>query len=191
MLKSDYTVEQLKTEIPVAEYIAGFRDADKFIRFCRECPSYGASWGCPPFEFDAEALLRRYERAIIFASKIVPADPLPLSEVQNFIRPERMEIERRLLDLERETGGRAFAYVGRCLYCGDEPCARLAKLPCRHPDKVRPSLEAFGFDIAGTLDRLFGIELKWGRDGYAPDYLVLVSALFVPAHNTAATSLKA
>ncbi|MFR2062233.1 MAG: DUF2284 domain-containing protein [Alistipes sp.] len=31
--------------------------------------------------------------------------------------------------------------------------------PCLHPDKVRPSLEAFGFDIARTLSELFGIEL--------------------------------
>lgn len=174
----DYTVEELTAEIPVADYIAGYRDADKFIRFCRECPSYGASWGCPPFEFDADAELRRYESAVIYATKIVPARPLLLSEVQDFIRPERLKIERRLLELERETGGRAFAYVGRCLYCGDKPCARLKKLPCRHPEKVRPSLEAFGFDIALTLGRLFGIELKWGHNGCAPDYLVLVSTLF-------------
>lgn len=174
----DYTVEELSAETGVAEYIARFRDADKFIGFCRECPNYGRSWGCPPFEFDADDVLRRYDRAVIYASKIVPAGKLPMAEVQNFIRPERLRIEQRLRRLERQTGGRAFAYVGRCLYCGDEPCARTCNLPCRHPDKVRPSLEAFGFDIGKTVESLFGLELKWGHDGLAPEYLVIVSAVF-------------
>ncbi len=50
--------------------------------------------------------------------------------------------------------------------------------PCRHPEKVRPSLEAFGFDIAKTLSELFNIELLWGKDGKLPEYLVLVSGFF-------------
>lgn len=174
----DYTVEELSAEIAVADYVAGYRDAEKFIGFCRQCASYGASWGCPPFEFDADAVLRRYERATVYAAVIKPAAPVLLADVQDFIRPERLKIERRLLDIERATGGRSFAYVGRCLYCGEEPCARLQNQPCRHPDKVRPSLEAFGFDIAKTLDRLFGLELKWGRNGHAPDTIILVTALF-------------
>ena len=44
--------------------------------------------------------------------------------------------------------------------------------------KVRPSLEAFGFDIAKTLSELFNIELLWGKDGKLPEYLVLVSGFF-------------
>jgi predicted metal-binding protein len=90
-------------------------------------------------------------------------------------------IEKELLELEHRYGGRAFAYVGKCLYCPDSECARKCNRPCLHPDKVRPSLEAFGFDIARTLSELFGIELLWGKNDILPEYLVLVSGLF---HNS-------
>lgn len=50
--------------------------------------------------------------------------------------------------------------------------------PCRHPDKVRPSLEACGFDIGRTTTELFGMDLKWGTDGRIPEYLLLVCGFF-------------
>lgn len=83
-----------------------------------------------------------------------------------------------LLDMERKYGGRSFAYIGKCLHCSDNECTRNCGTPCRHPEKVRPSLEAFGFDIAKTLSELFNIELLWGKDGKLPEYLVLVSGFF-------------
>ncbi len=63
-------------------------------------------------------------------------------------------------------------------HCSDNECTRNCGTPCRHPEKVRPSLEAFGFDIAKTLSELFNIELLWGKDGKLPEYLVLVSGFF-------------
>ncbi|MDE7458334.1 MAG: DUF2284 domain-containing protein, partial [Muribaculaceae bacterium] len=64
-----------------------------------------------------------------------------------------------------------------CLHCPESQCTRKCGEPCRHPDKVRPSLEAFGFDIGRTLSELFNIKLLWGKNGVLPEYLVLVSAL--------------
>ena len=91
--------------------------------------------------------------------------------------------EARLLEMERLYGGRSFAYVGTCLYCPDGSCTRPAGKPCRHPDKVRPSLEACGFDIARTTSELFGIDLKWGSEGRIPEYLTLVCGFFHNADN--------
>ena len=65
-----------------------------------------------------------------------------------------------------------------CPYCGDEPCARISGQPCRHPDWVRPSLEAYGFDIALTAHNLLGIDLKWSQRGLVPEYLTLVGGIF-------------
>ena len=45
-------------------------------------------------------------------------------------------------------------------------------------DRVRPSLEAFGFDIGAISSELLHNELKWSRDGQFPEYFTLVSALF-------------
>lgn len=106
---------------------------------------------------------------------------IPIDKSQELIRPERIRVEKELLKLELRFGGRAFAYVGKCLYCPDSECARKCNRPCLHPDKVRPSLEAFGFDMTRTLSELFGIELLWGKNGILPEYLVIVSGLF---HNS-------
>ena len=101
-----------------------------------------------------------------------------MSEAGRLIRPERQRLERRLLEMERRYGGRSFAYVGSCLYCPDGTCTRPEGNPCRHPELVRPSLEACGFDIGRTTSELFGIELKWGADGKMPEYLTLVCGFF-------------
>ena len=67
--------------------------------------------------------------------------------------------------MDRACDGRAFTYVGNCLYCPKGTCTRAEEKPCRHPDLVRPSPEACGFDIVRTASELFGIELKWGKEG--------------------------
>ena len=83
------------------------------------------------------------------ATKIIPEDKdIPIEYTQKLILPERIRIESELLDMERKYGGRSFAYIGKCLHCSDNECTRNCGTPCRHPEKVRPSLEAFGFDIA-------------------------------------------
>lgn len=179
----EYTTQYYTHAIAVEEYVARFRDAERILALCRQCPNYGKSWGCPPFDYDTDAILRKYQYVHLVAVKITPAEEnIPIEKSQNLLIPERLKIEKELLELERRYDGRAFTFVGKCLYCGDASCARTCNRPCRHPDKVRPSLEAFGFDITRTLSELFGIELLWGKEGVLPPYLTLVCALF---HNSA------
>lgn len=179
MSRYKYKIENFTADISVDDYISGFRDAPRFLELCMQCTNYGNNWGCPPFDFDTEACLRQYSHAHLMATKITPEDKnIPIEETQKLILPERIRIERELLEMERKLGGRSFAYVGKCLYCSDGECSRTCGKPCLHPDKVRPSLEAFGFDISKTLSELFGITLLWGKDGNLPDYLVLVSGFF-------------
>ena len=179
-----YRAEDSAVELPAADYVARFRDAQRIAEYCRACPSYGSSWGCPPFGFSVEEYLSGYATALVVATKIVPEqEGLPLSEAGRLMRPERKRIEARLLDMERRIDGRSFAYVGTCLYCPEGTCTRPEAKPCRHPELVRPSLEACGFDIARTTSELFGIELKWGTDGSLPEYLTLVCGFFHNAEN--------
>ena len=64
----------------------------------------------------------------------------------------------------------------------------VVRIPCRHPERVRPSLEACGFDLCRTTESLMGIPLRWSTDGRLPEYLTLVSGFF---HNADAIDLKA
>ena len=177
--KFQYIAEDFTVSLPADEYIARFRDAARIESYCRACPNYGRSWGCPPFEFNVDRYLEGYTTTLLVATKITPRVPdLPITDAMTLIRPERIRIEKKLLDMECSYGGRSFAYAGTCLYCSQGSCTRHEGKPCRHPEWVRPSLEACGFDIVRTTSELFGLELKWGTDGQLPEYLILVCGFF-------------
>ncbi len=171
--------ETFTRTIAVKDYMKRFRDAERFIGLCRQCGNYGKRWGCPPFDHDPTDRLGRYSTAEIIVTTIHPdRSGIPISEGAKIMRPVRERLERELLAREALTGGLAFTFVGECLNCPSGSCTRPQGLPCRHPDKVRPSLEAYGFDLGRTLKELFGMELLWGTDGTLPRYLTLVCALF-------------
>lgn len=175
----EYTSRDYTVSLPADEYIAVYRDARRFAVCCRACPNYGRSWACPPFEFNVEEYLSGYRTALIIATKVTPLQSgMLLSETERLLRPERVRHERMLLDLEQRFGGRAFAYAGRCLYCPEGSCTRPEGRPCRHPEWVRPSLEACGFDLGRTTEELMGIPLRWGEGDRMPEYLTLVSGFF-------------
>lgn len=176
--QSKVITQRLETEVDVKDYVANFRDVERFEQCCRQCPNYGRRHGCPPFDDNNTARILRYSRVRILGVKVTPqGERLPLSEANNIITPVVLEMNRQLLQLERELDGMACGFVGKCPYCS-EHCARIDKLPCRHPDKVRPSLEALGFDVSKTASQLLGVQMQWGRDGMMPDYLTLICAVF-------------
>jgi predicted metal-binding protein len=115
----------------------------------------------------------------LIVCKITPSDTaLPITVSRELIRPERISLEKKLLDLEQQYNGLSAAYVGSCLYCPEGACTRADGKPCRYPECVRPSLEGYGFDIAKTTKEIFGMDLLWGNDGCMPEYLLLVCGLF-------------
>ncbi len=48
----------------------------------------------------------------------------------------------------------------------------------KHPDKVQPSLEAFGFDMVKTAKNVLVLEIKWSKGLLIPEYLTLVCGIF-------------
>ncbi len=175
----EYRAEELVCEISVEEYIRLFRDVATVESYCRACENYGKSWGCPPFDFDVEERLRQYKNLRLIAVKITPKEQgLPIVVAQELILPERKRLDKYLLELERQHNGLACSYVGKCYYCTEDVCSRICGEPCRHPQLVRPSLEAYGFDVARTAQELFGIELQWGYNGVLPESLTLICGIF-------------
>lgn len=170
------SVKDMSTILPTEEYISRFRNAELFMKRCMECRNYNRNWSCPPYSHDIPAELRQYSHIIITATSITPKKKnIPLSEWNSIVGPERERVEKYLLAMEKELGGRAFGFGGSCSYCPEDECTRPKGLPCRHPELVRPSLEAYGFDISKTLSELFDIELVWGKEGFIPEYITLVS----------------
>ena len=178
-----YSVQEHWIEMPMAEYIAGYRDFGRVRGYCRECSRYGNCWACPPYDFDETALPEGYAAISLLATVITPSEGVTLTPetADPIIRRERERLDRMLLKMEREAAvpahtARAF-FAGTCLLCTPEHCTRREGRPCRHPESIRPSLEALGFDVARTTSELFGIDLQWGSPDTPPAYLTLLSAL--------------
>jgi predicted metal-binding protein len=181
-----YSTEDFTASLSTEEYIRKYSNSECFIKYCKECRNYGKLWSCPPFVHDTMAELRQYSNVFLVATKIIPdGKEIPFSEAKRFFRPERLRLEKKLLDMEAQYDGRALAFAGSCLYCPEGTCSRLSNQPCRHPELVRPSLESYGFDLGRTASELFGFPLLWSTDGYLPQYLTLICGLF---HNAASVS---
>ncbi|MFQ8827894.1 MAG: DUF2284 domain-containing protein [Alistipes sp.] len=174
--------------LPAEEYIRRYRDAERFAGLCRQCGRYGRCWACPPFSFDAEEYLSGFGTAHLIAARIEPGERLRAlcadagqSEKQGraLLNEARCELDARLLAMEEAwPGSRAF-FAGTCFDCPAGTCTRPSDLPCVRPGKIRPSLEALGFDLGRTAAELLGIELRWSTDGRLPEYFTLISG-FLP-----------
>lgn len=168
---------EIKTaEIPVSEYISGYRDSVRINALCRQCRNYGKVWMCPPFVFDADARLSRWSDALIVACSFHIQPGATLETGMEKLRATRKILEENLLRYENEVGGLAFGFSGECLHCKE--CTRAQGRECRHPELVRPALEAYGFDVGKTVSELLGIQLQWAPKGKLPEVITLVGAVF-------------
>lgn len=173
-------ISTLRRIVAMRDYILKYREEAKFIKYCQNCKNYGSSWYCPPLLHDSFALLSEYDKIELIVFSITLSDGSDNIGIEGFHRalhPLRRELDNMLLTKEMECNGRAFSFAGRCIYCGDEPCARIKKEPCRHPEKVRPSLEAYGFNLEATLSDYFGITMEWGKNGKLPPRLHLIAGV--------------
>jgi predicted metal-binding protein len=182
-----YQLNAITATIEVDEYIRDYRDVDTFIGYCKQCACYNACWACPPFDFNATEHMMQYHHAHIIGTKIILDTALrnACAGVQQckdtayrIIRKVRRGLDRKLLALERQyPGSRAF-FAGTCHMCKQGACTRIVGKPCVYPDTIRPSLEAFGFDIGKTSSQLLNTDLRWSSEEGLPEYFVLVSGLF-------------
>lgn len=171
-----YTLQEQWRTIPMKEYAETFRDFGRVRGYCHGCGRYGKCWACPPYDFAEDEYLGQFTTISLLATKITPSEGVALTPetAERIISKERQRLDRMLLGMEGNA--RAF-FAGTCILCPPEKCTRREGLPCRHPESIRPSLEALGFDIARTASELFGIPLQWGSPGTFPAYLTLISAI--------------
>lgn len=184
-----YRIEHKIAHLPVSDYIRNYRDVDRFMGYCKVCDKYNTCWACPPFDYDTDEYMPPYHEAYIIGTKIgfdpetirdhrgtdviVPLMDKVIEEVRRLLDPQLLRLE------EKHPGGHAF-YAGTCHICPMGKCARRDGKPCVAPERVRPALEALGFDIGKSTTDLLSIDLKWSHDGILPDYLTLVSGFFTP-----------
>ena len=173
-------VEILTATISTDEYVAHYRDVARIEGYCKSCGNYGQNWSCPPFECDIENYLCRYRNVLLVAMRAKPlVEGVSWQEFEQILQPRRIAFEKNLRRLEHEYEALA-CYPGSCLYCPDERCARCCGASCRFPHLMRPSLEAYGFDVVKTVSDIFTFPMCWPSSSMIAidEYMTYVAALF-------------
>ena len=86
----------------------------------------------------------------------------------------KLDIEERMKILETRMPGSRSLSSGGCGLC--EACARKENLPCRRPEEMRYSMDAFGLDLTTITKDVFHIDILWCRDRL-PEYFTLIHGL--------------
>ena len=180
-----YTVSTKQATLDADEFIRRYRDIGRIREYCLQCPGYGKSWSCPPFDFDPATMTDGFKNVTLLGTVIefdeqtraeckTPEQALrvgkqAMEEVFQTLLPQMYEMEREL------PGSRCFTF--RCVLC-PEGCTRPDGKPWRHPQRLRYSLESVGFDITTAATDLLGITLDWSADGSLSKTITLLTALF-------------
>lgn len=115
------------------------------------CKYYGQKLSCPPHAPEpgrTKAMLAEYETALLVKGKASWQVRYAVGE---------LEKEALMAGFHKSFGFGA----GPCMLC--EPCAVLCgegKKQCKNPSAARPSMEACGIDVFGTV-RDMGYEIQW------------------------------
>jgi len=178
-----YEVEMLTDIISIDEYVSHFLDVDLFVSCCRQCPNYGTVWSCPPFDFEAADYWKEYDSFEVYLARVI-IDPAAREVVygddeindigRRVLQKEKNALMKKLLKKENAPD-RISLLAGNCRLCGEGNCARKTNEPCRHPEKMRYSIEALGGNVEKMIKELFGYEMLWAHNGRLPEYYLLTA----------------
>jgi len=133
-----------------------FRDA------CAQnvCGKYGTCWMCPPDVGDIDEMIahaKEYEHIMVFQSIGQLEDSFDFEGMQE----AAVKHNALTMTVAEQIGNMAHIKkplilgAGACHICNR--CTRLDSLPCAHPDKAIPSLEAYGVAVS-ELAKISGLE---------------------------------
>lgn len=183
-----YTIKDYYSELSINDYLNKYVDIPTFLTCCKECPNYDKIWSCPSFNFDVESYWKQYKTICLYGHQIIFDEEtknrtFASDELETFIT-EIIEKEKQLLTdklfiLEEKNPGSVSLSAGSCHLCGKGNCSKLENQPCRHPEKLRYSIESLGGNVGKTISDCFHIDLEWVEEGKLPRHFVLVCALLI------------
>lgn len=178
-----YHTEAKTAAMPVREFLTRYREPERFLRYCKDCKNYAALWSCPPLALEGTVAFSSFSRVHLVGVKVIyDAGTIAAADTAVKVRAVTFEslqsVKRRLFEAmltaeQSQPGSRSFS-SGGCHLCA--VCTRPEGKLCRQPQKMRYSLDAFGFDLTRIAQDALGIELQWPKSGL-PAYYTLVHAL--------------
>jgi predicted metal-binding protein len=149
-----------------------------FLDMCKKgCRNFNNKYSCPPLSPEFSSYVKNNEFLLVVLLKIELSQMSGKNEyhklrIGNAVIKPRLEKIMRMLEANL---GSKFLSTGACRLC--KPCQKKLGKPCKHPDKMRFSLESLGVDCNKLTEDLFKFHLLWYKDKKAPEYTAVVCAL--------------
>ena len=153
------------------ESLKKYYKPEEIEEHCKNCPSYGKNWSCPPHSFTVMEYIERYKTAHIIGVKVALEDFDQKEDAIDHYYECRRLVNRNLLRYEERIADSIVLLGGHCDLC--DSCTREVSAECKHPQKKRYSLESLGFKVSEIIEGLFDDKLQWDR-GKTPHSLYIV-----------------
>lgn len=169
-------IDILQKEVSIDYYVKNYVNVDKFLKCCQACDAYSKKWSCPPFDFDPLDYWKQFKTLKLYGNKISFNDKEAENWYENLDRVKEI-MSLALISEERKIPGSVSLCAGSCTWCPKNECTRSSGLPCKHPEKLRYSIEALGGDVSSTTKDILGVDILWPKDNKIPEYFVLVAGM--------------
>lgn len=153
---------------------------DTIKEACKEgCPNYGKKWSCPPFSKPYYELMKGYDKAVMVSFSTNMSDYNDIKNKYTAVKAANVTlknlVEKVARKIEQQTNGYALL-SGSCRLCRTCECKKM--LRCKHPDKMRYSVEATYLNVQTMCEELLGFKLLWYEKKILPQYTSTVSLVF-------------
>jgi predicted metal-binding protein len=114
------------------------------------CGSYGRNHMCPPSVDDIDQwrdIIMGFEQAVIVSKVYTMENKYDMEVMFEGARDFEVSLRKARESIKEQHSGVNMMILGAgpCMYC--KKCSKLNDLPCVHPDKAYPSVEACGIDV--------------------------------------------
>ncbi len=143
------------------------------------CKNFNLKYSCPPHSPSFDKYSRNKSFIVVNAVKI---NTWEQKRIYNAIRMANViskSIQKKAFDFIHSKFQAELSLSilenGSCRLC--KKCKLQDNLPCKHPEKMHPSLEATGIDVNDLVKKAFGFELQWYKKGSFPEYQCVVGGI--------------
>lgn len=160
-----------------ADILEHYYQREVLEQACKEgCPNYGNKWSCPPFSHPYKNIMGKYRKAVLICMSADMEQYLDIKNKYLAVKAANVtlknSVEKMARRIETEVNGYALL-SGSCRLC--KPCACKKHQKCRHPDKMRYSIEAVYLNVQNMCRDLLDFELLWYSNKTLPLYTSTVS----------------
>lgn len=158
-------------------------EIEKTRRLCKEgCVNYGRKWSCPPFSSRFSDIVSdgKFDKGIIIVGNICLDDMKYIKNPYQQVKAANMILKSRCERMARYIESRTDGYSllsGSCNLC--KPCKKKKGIFCKHPEKMRYSLESTGLNVQSLLEDNCGYKLLWYEKGMKLQYTSVVTMVLI------------